>query len=511
MTTASQTRDSAVTPEGRASVRLTMAQAVVRYLQQQYSERDGQRQRLVPAIFGIFGHGNVAGLGQALVEHGADLPYYRPYNEQSMVHTAVGFAKAMQRRATFACTSSIGPGATNMITGAAVATINRLPVLLLPSDFYATRHQGPVLQQLEHPISLDVSVNDCFRPVSRFFDRITRPEQLLDSLPEAMRVLADPVETGAVTIALPQDIQAEAYDYPVQFFRERVWEIERTPPTPDAIANVVDLLREASRPFIVAGGGVQYSEAGRELHAFAEALGIPVGETSAGRGAMQEDSPLALGGVGATGNPAAGRVATDADLVLAVGTRLTDFTTGSRSLFQHSDVRFVGVNVCARDAYKLGAAPIVADAREALVTLRAAALAADLRPDPAYVAHVGQLRGDWRRQLETEVYVQTPGMRLRQAQCLGVVNRQARAGDVIVAAAGSPPGDVHQMWDATAGRTAHIEFGYSCMGYELPAAVGVRMAGATGEVYVFLGDGTYLLSPSELATAAQEGLKVTVL
>jgi 3D-(3,5/4)-trihydroxycyclohexane-1,2-dione acylhydrolase (decyclizing) len=491
--------------------RLTMAQAVVRYLQAQHSERDGERRRLIPAIFGIFGHGNVAGLGQALVECGSALPYYQPFNEQSMVHTAVGYAKATNRRATLACTSSIGPGATNMITGAALATINRLPVLLLPSDFYATRRQGPVLQQLEHPISLDVSVNDCFRPVSRFFDRIERPEQLLESLPEAMRVLTDPAETGAVTIALPQDIQAEAYDYPSHFLRERVWEIERRPPSPGAIRTAVELLRAAERPFIIAGGGVHYSEAWAELQAFAEAFGIPVGETLAGRGAMRADSPLVLAGVGVTGSPAAGEIAAQADLVLAIGTRLTDFATGSRSLFRHPDVRFVHVNVCARDAHKMGAHAIVADAREALAALSEGASEAGVEPTEGYLAEIVRARDGWRERLRTQVYVQTPGQKLRQAQCLGVVNEQAQAGDVIVAAAGSPPGDAHQMWDATGARQAHLEFGYSCMGYELPAALGVRMAGATGEIYVFIGDGTYMLNPSELATAWQESLKVTVL
>jgi 3D-(3,5/4)-trihydroxycyclohexane-1,2-dione acylhydrolase (decyclizing) len=492
------------------TTRMTMAQAVVRYLQHQYSERDGERRRLVPAIFGIFGHGNVAGLGQALLEHGGSLPYYQPFNEQSMVHTAAGYAKATNRRATLACTSSIGPGATNMVTGAALATINRLPVLLLPSDYYATRRQGPVLQQLEHPISSDVSVNDCFRPVSRFFDRIVRPEQLLESLPEAMRVLTDPVEAGTVTVALPQDIQAEAYDYPEHFFRERVWPIERRPATAASIEAALELLRGAERPFIVAGGGVHYSEAWAELQAFAESLGIPVGETFVGRGAMPDDSPLVLAGVGVTGSPAAARIAAEADLVIAVGTRLTDFSTGSRSLFQRPGVRFVGINVCGKDAYKLGAVPIVADAREALVALSRAAKDAGILPSESYVAEVAQARDEWRERLRTDVYVQTPGQKLRQAQCLGLLNEQARPGDVVIAAAGSAPGDVHQLWDATGGRGVHLEFGYSCMGYELPAGLGVRMTGATGEVYVFIGDGTYLMNPSELATAVQEGLKVTV-
>ncbi len=512
MSEATATEPSRTTTADRQeTVRLTMSQALVRYLVVQYSERDDERQRLIAAAFGIFGHGNVAGLGQALLEEGARLPFYQPFNEQSMVHTAAGFAKELNRRSTMACAASIGPGSTNMVTGAAMATINRLPVLLLASDYYATRRQGPVLQQLEHPSELDASVNDCFRPVSRFFDRITRPEQLLESLPEAMRILTDAAETGAVTLALPQDIQAEAFDYPESFFRERVWTIERRLPTSAAIQAAVTLLRDAKRPFIVAGGGVHYSEAWAELKALSESLGIPVGETFAGRGAVREDSPLSLGGVGATGNPAAGRLAAEADLVIALGTRLTDFTTGSRSLFQHPDVRFVGINVCGKDAIKLGAAAVVADAREALVALTNAALEAGVRPDEEYLEEIAEARESWREQLDTETYVQTPGMRLRQAQCIGLINREAKRGDVIIGAAGSVPGDLHQMWDTTGGRRAHLEFGYSCMGYELPAGLGVRMSGATGEVYVMVGDGTFLMNPSELATAVQEGLKVTVL
>ena len=344
-------------------VRLTIAQALVKYLQVQYSERDGKRRRFIPALFGIFGHGNVAGLGQALVENGQDLPYYQPFNEQSMVHTAAGFAKANARLATLACASSIGPGATNMITGAAVATINRLPVLLLPSDYYVTRHQGPVLQQLEHPISADVSVNDSFRPVSRFFDRISRPEQLLTALPEAMRVLTDPAETGAVTLALPQDTQAHCYDYPAFFFEERVWRVERRVPDSRRIEEAVALLKQAKQPVIIAGGGVHYSEAWDELQMFSESFGIPVGETFGGKGAIRKASTLLLGGHGVTGTPAAGKIVSQADLVISVGTRLTDFTTGSQSVFNHPEVKFININVCGHDAYKQGALPITADAR----------------------------------------------------------------------------------------------------------------------------------------------------
>jgi len=497
-----------------ATRHLTVAQAIVEYLQVQYSERDGQRRRLIPAIWGIFGHGNVAGLGQALVERGRDLPYHQPFNEQSMVHTAIGYAKANLRLATLACTSSIGPGATNMVTGAATATINRLPVLLLPSDYYATRHQGPVLQQLEHPVSADLSVNDCFRPVSRFFDRISRPEQLLTALPEAMRVLTDPVETGAVTIALPQDVQAHAYDFPASFLGERTWRIERRLPDPQRVREATELLGRAERPLIIAGGGVHYAEAWDELKAFAEAFGVPVVETFAGRGAVREPSPMALGGGGVTGTAAAGRITRDADLVIAVGTRLTDFTTGSQSAFQNPDVRFVDVNVAPHDAHKQGGLPIVADARLALTALTEAARAAGLRPRAAYLDEVRAARAAWDETLRTEVFVRRTGEAMSQGELIGAVNRAARPGDTTIAAAGGLPGDLQKLWDATGGRTLHMEFGYSCMGYELPAGLGVRMAmrqrGQEGEVYVLIGDGTYLMQPSELATALQEGLKVTV-
>ncbi len=490
------------------TIRLTMAQALVKYLQMQQSERDGETRRLIPALFGIFGHGNVAGIGQALFEYGQDLPYYQPCNEQSMVHTAIGFAKANLRRATFACSSSIGPGATNMITGAATATINRIPVLLLPSDYYATRHQGTVLQQLEHPVSADLSVNDCFRPVSRFFDRISRPEQLLTALPEAMRVLTDPAETGAVTLSLPQDIQAHAYDYPAHFFAARVWPIARRPPESRRIDEAIALIKTAKRPVIIAGGGVHYAEAGEALRAFAEACGIPVTETSGGKGAMTGESPLLLGGSGVNGTPAATQIVRDADLVIAIGTRLTDFTTGSQSTFQHPDVRFIAINVCAHDAYKEGALPIVADARETLVAL---AKAADgITTDTAYRTEIAATKEAWARQLRDEVYVQIPGEAMSQGQLIGMLNETARAGDTVIAAAGGAPGDLLKLWDTRGGKHCHLEFGFSCMGYELPAGIGVRMAQPEGEVYVLIGDGTYLMNPSELVTALQERLKVTV-
>lgn len=494
------------------TVRLTMAQAVVRYLAHQYSEMDGVERRFIPGIFGIFGHGNVAGLGQALGEDGgATMTFLQGHNEQSMVHTASGFAKAHRRLRTLACTSSIGPGATNMLTGAATATVNRLPVLLLPADYYVTRHQGPVLQQLQHPVSLDVSVNDAFRPLSRFFDRITRPEHLLTALPEAMRVLTDPVDTGACTISLPQDLQTHAYEYPAHFFKKKVWRIERPLPSPDRIAEVVELLREAKRPFIVAGGGVIYSQAEAELLALAEALGIPVGETAAGKGAMDYASPMAVGGAGVTGTAAAGRLMAQADLVIHIGSRMSDFSTGSHSAFQNPEVKFVGINVGGRDGHRLGAVPVRADAKLALAALREVALAAGLAPDAAYSAEVAREKRAWQETCEREGFVQHEGEILNQIQVLHALNEQAQPGDSVVVASGGPPGDIHQLWDTSDGRPTYIEYGFSCMGWEIPASLGVRMAqGEEGEVYCYIGDGTYLMQPSDLVTAMKEGLKVTI-
>ena len=492
------------------TIRLTMAQALVKYLQVQYSERDGKTRRLIPSIFGIFGHGNVAGLGQALSEYGQELPYRQPRNEQSMVHTALGFAKANNRLATLACTSSIGPGATNMVTGAATAATNRLPVLLLPSDYYATRYQGPVLQQLEHPVSADVSVNDCFRPVSRFFDRITRPEQLLTALPEAMRVLTDPADTGPVTLSLPQDVQAQAHEYPAHFFERRDWRVERRAPDSQRISEAAALLKASERPMIIAGGGVHYSEAWNELQTFSEKFGIPVSETSAGKGAIRDASPLLLGGQGVNGTPAAGKISSQADLVISIGGRLMDFTTGSQSAFNNPDVKFININVGNHDAYKQGGVPIIADAREALTALTAAAEAAGVQPHTAYVQEIAGLNREWRQQLENEVAQETPGEAMSQGQLVSLLNNEAQPGDTIIGAAGTPPGDLLKMWDATGGRSCHLEFGFSCMSYEIPAGLGVRMTQPDGEVYVFIGDGTYLMNPTELVTSMQDNLKLTL-
>ena len=494
----------------RERIRLTTAQALVKYLQVQYSERDDEKRRLIPAIFGIFGHGNVAGIGQALYEYGQDLPYYQPCNEQSMVHTASGFAKANLRKATLACTSSIGPGATNMVTGAATATVNRLPVLLLPSDHYATRHQDPVLQQLEHPLSGDVSVTDCFRPVSRFFDRISRPEQLLTALPEAMRVLTDPADTGAVTLALPQDIQAHAWNYPTHLFEERVWRIERRLPDPRRIEEAVALIKASQRPLIIGGGGVHYSEAWGELESVSGSFGMPVAETFAGKGAIRNGSGLLLGGQGLTGTPAARKIAAEADLVICIGTRLSDFATGSHSVFQDPEVKFISINVCSRDAHKQGALPVTADAREALNALLGEGKKVAVCPRAGYVQEIGLVKKEWEAQVKEEVYRQFPGEAMSQGQVIGVMNEEARSGDTIVAAAGCPPGDLLKLWDASGGRHCHLEFGYSCMGYEIPAGLGVRMAHREGEVLVYVGDGTYLMNPTELVTAMQESLKITV-
>ncbi len=493
---------------GSSTVRLTTAQALVRFLATQWSERDGERQRLIPGVFGIFGHGNVCGLGEALATGDDDLPFYQPKNEQSMVHTAIGYAKATRRMATLACTASIGPGSTNMITGAATATTNRLPVLLFPSDTFANRRQGPVLQQLEHPIEADTSVNDCFRPISRFFDRIARPEQLLTALPEAMRVLLDPAETGAVTISLHQDVQGEAYEYPLSFFEPRTWRIERRPPAHSELAAAVDLLRAAERPLVIAGGGVRYSAAEKSLLAFVEKLGVPVCETSAGKGALPE-SEFLLGGVGVNGTKAANEIAAGADLVICIGTRLSDFTTASHSLFQNPGVRFLAINVCAADAYKLGAQPIIADARAALEALLEAC-EENCATEDSYRDEVRRVRQGWLGELESDLQPRDDEA-LSQGQLFRCLNEAAREGDWIVAAAGSPPGDLLKMLDCDKGTQTHIEFGYSCMGHEIPAALGIRMARPeAGEIYAVIGDGTYLMAPSELATAVQERLKVTV-
>jgi len=506
--------------------RLTVAQAVVTYLSRQHSVADGQRRRLIPATLGIFGHGNVAGLGQALDQLSDVMPFIQGRNEQALVHAATAFAKHCRRHATLAVTSSIGPGALNMVTGAALATVNRLPVLLLPGDTYATRHQGPVLQQLQHPLEADVTVNDAFRPVCRFFDRITRPEQLLTALPAAMRVLTDPADTGAVVLSLPQDIQSHAYDWPAGFFAERDWVIRRPQPDRDEVAAVLALLAEAAKPLIIAGGGVIYSGATAELERLAGTAGIPVLETFAGKGAVQQRAWWQIGGIGLEGTPAANTLAREADLVLTVGARLTDFATASHSLFANPGVRFASVNVNPRDADRLGATGIIADARQGLAALADGAAQAGLRAPAAWRARAEQVSGEWAAaraaaldpdrefnpaQAGPDVVAGTDAV-LTQGQLIGVLQEHARPGDVVIAAAGGPPGDLLKVWDATGGRHCHLEFGFSCMGYEIPAAIGVRLAepDPAARVISFLGDGTFLLAPTELVTAAAEGLAVTI-
>jgi 3D-(3,5/4)-trihydroxycyclohexane-1,2-dione acylhydrolase (decyclizing) len=482
--------------------RLTTAQALVAFLRAQWTERDGERRRAIPAMFGIFGHGNVCSLSEALADPEAGLPFHQPKHEQAMVHTAAGFAKATRRLSTLACTASIGPGATNLVTGAATATTNRLPVLLLPADTFAGREPGPVLQQLQHPCAGDVTVNDCLRPVSRYFDRIARPEQLLDALPAAMRVLFDPATAGAVTIALHQDALGEAHDFPAAFLAPRVWRVPRRPPEPEAIREAAAVLRRARRPLVIAGGGVRHSAAEDALAALAERWGLPVAETSAGKGSLT--GPACVGGIGVNGTGAANELAAAADAVLCIGTRLSDFTTASRSLFAAPDVRFVAINVDVGDAHAIGALPVLADARAALEALTAEADAPAARPDVAAATE------RWNAAVERDL-APVEGERMTQGHVYRALNRACRAGDWVVAAAGSPPGDLLKLWEVPSGSSAHIEFAFSCMGHELPAALGIRMAEPdAGEVFAVIGDGTYLMAPTELVTAAQEGLKVTV-
>ncbi|MEX2542142.1 MAG: 3D-(3,5/4)-trihydroxycyclohexane-1,2-dione acylhydrolase (decyclizing) [Trueperaceae bacterium] len=492
--------------------RLTVGQAIVRFLAAQYSERDGVEQRLIPGCWAILGHGNVTGLGQALQElgHEAGLPTYRPQNEQGMVHAAAAFAKHKDRLATFACTASIGPGSTNMLTAAAGATINRLPVLLFPSDYFANRIPDPVLQQLEHPSEHDVSVNDAFRPVSRFFTRISRPDQLLSALPEAMRVLTDPVETGAVTVALPEDVQTEAYDWPAEFFERRVWRVRRPVPEPEPLARAARLLQQSRRPLIVAGGGVIYSGAGAELAALAADYDIPVCETQAGKGALAWDHPMNAGPVGANGGLAANRLASSADLVLAVGTRLGDFATASKTAFQDPAVHFVSLNVAPADAHKLRSVALVADARRGLEALHEFLAAADYQGTAAeYRERVSELNGEWRRAVDDLRVVRDP-QRLAQSEVMGIVNDAVGGHASVVCAAGSMPGDLLKLWRPEDPKAYHLEYGFSCMGYEIPAGLGIKLAEPEREVVVFIGDGTYLMLNSEIVTAVAEGLRFTV-
>jgi 3D-(3,5/4)-trihydroxycyclohexane-1,2-dione acylhydrolase (decyclizing) len=487
-------------------MRLTVAQAVVTFLANQWTERDGVERRSIAGMFGIFGHGNVAGVGQALLQAqrtgSADLPYHLARNEQAMVHAAVGYARMTNRLSAMACTASIGPGSTNMLTGAALATVNRIPVLMLPSDVFATRVASPVLQELEDPRSADVSVNDAFRPLSRFFDRVWRPEQLPSALLGAMRVLTDPAETGAVTVCLPQDVQAEAFDFPDSLFAKRVWHVGRPVPEPAALARAAGVIRSARRPLIVAGGGVVYAEASAELDAFARSTGIPVADTQAGKGAVSWDHPNSVGGVGSTGTPVANRLAREADVIIGVGTRYSDFTTASRTAFQHPDVRFVNLNVAAFDAAKEAATPLVADAREGL---RALTAEITRKWDVSYADDVAA----WQREVE-HAYHLGHGPLPAQSEVIGAVNDAVGERDVVVQAAGSMPGDLQLLWRARDPKQYHVEYGYSCMGFEIAGALGIKMADPSREVFALVGDGSYLMMSQEIVTAVSEGVKLVV-
>jgi 3D-(3,5/4)-trihydroxycyclohexane-1,2-dione acylhydrolase (decyclizing) len=513
-----------VTPNYGETVRLTVAQAVVKYIAAQYSVSDGVRKRFIPAAMGIFGHGNVAGLGQALDQLSDELPFVQGRNEQALGHAATAFAKHTRRTQAIAVTASIGPGALNLVTAAGTATVNRIPLLLLPGDTYATRRQGPVLQQLENPSAPDLTVNDAFRPVARFFDRINRPEQLLYSLPKAFRVLANPVETGAVVISLPQDVQSHAFDFPKSFFEPHDWKIRRPEPSLDEVAEVAAAIKQAKNPLIIAGGGIIYSNATAELEALADATGIPVTETFGGKGAVQKKADWAAWGIGLEGSPETNKLANKADLIIHVGTRLTDFATASQSIFQNPNVKFVSINVSEFDGIKQGATTIVADAKLALAALTKAV--AGYKVPAEWTQEVIEKNAVWVKARNAALDVnytfdkstldpafsEDTDATITQGQLLGVLQNHSRSGDVIIAGAGGPPGDIQKVWDATEGRFAHLEFGFSCMGYELPAAIGVRLANPdpANRITTFIGDGTWTMAPTELVTAAQERLPLTI-
>ncbi len=484
-----------------------MAQAVITFLKNQYVERDGVEQPFFAGCFGIFGHGNVAGVGQALQEN-TDFRYYQTRNEQAMVHTAAAYAKMKNRLATFACTTSIGPGATNMITAAAGATINRLPVLLLPGDIFARRNVAPVLQQLESEHSQDFSVNDCFKPISRYWDRINRPDQIITALPEAMRVLTSPVDTGAVTLSLPQDVQAEAFDYPTALFEKRVWRVGRNRPDRGSVGQAAEWIRNAKKPLIVAGGGVIYSEATETLRQFVEQTGIPVGETMAGKGSLRYDHPLCAGAVGATGTLAANRLAKDADLIIGIGTRYSDFTTASKTAFQNPNVRFININVAEFDAYKHNALPLVGDAKVTLEELAQAL--SDYHVADEYKANAKTLHDEWETEVQ-RIYDIRHEPLVSQGELIGAVNDLGDPEAVMVCAAGSLPGDLHKLWRSRHPKQYHLEYGYSCMGYEIAGGLGVKMADPDREVYVMVGDGSFLMLSADIVTSVQEGYKLTII
>lgn len=487
--------------------RLTTAQAIIQFLLHQHVERDGKRQPFFAGCLGIFGHGCIAGIGQALQQY-PEFRYYMTKNEQASVHIAAAFAKMSNRLRAFACVSSIGPGATNMVTGAALATINRLPVLLLPGDIFARRNVAPVLQQLEQPYSQDLSVNDAFKPVSKYWDRINRADQIICALPEVMRVLTSPAETGAVTLALPQDVQTETFDYPVELFEDRVWYLPRPVPVPALLDRAVELIRASKKPLIVAGGGVLYSEAREALAKFAADTGIPVGETQAGKGSLPYDHPQNLGAIGVTGTFGANIVAREADLVIGIGTRYSDFTTASKTAFQHPKVRFININVAEFDAFKHAALPVVADARAALETFGKALRGWQV--SAGYRKRGEKFNRDWDAEVSRIYAAKGDQPPISQGAVIGAVNDAARPQDVVLCAAGSLPGDLHKLWRTREPNTYHLEYGYSCMGYEIAGGLGAKMAAPEREVYVMVGDGSWLMMSSELVTSVQEGRKLIV-
>jgi len=486
--------------------RLTVAQAVVEYIQQQYVMRDGVSQPFFAGCLGIFGHGNVAGIGQALQQN-TSFKYILTRNEQASVHIAMAYAKMKNRMGAWVCTSSIGPGATNMVTGAACATINRLPVLIIPGDIFACRNVAPVLQQLESPASQDVSVNDCFKPVSKFWDRINRPEQLITALPEVMRVLTSPAETGAVTLSIPQDVQAEAFNFPLSLFQKKVWKIARIRPDISLLNEAADLIRKSKKPMIIAGGGVIYAEATEILKSFVETVGIPVAETFAGKGSLPYDHPLNLGAVGATGTPGANKISADADVVIGIGTRYSDFTTASKTAFQHPDVQFININVAEFDSFKQGALPLTADAKVCLKEL--SQLLMGFHTETGYQEEVKKLNAEWDNYVSS-VYEVKGELPVSQVEVVGAVNGFSGAKDVLLCAAGSLPGDLHKLWRTRDPKGFHLEYGYSTMGYECAAGMGAKMACPDREIWVMVGDGNYLMMNNEIVTAIQEGIKYNI-
>jgi 3D-(3,5/4)-trihydroxycyclohexane-1,2-dione acylhydrolase (decyclizing) len=486
--------------------RLTVAQATFHYLKNQHVQRDGVEHEFFAGCFGIFGHGNVAGLGQALHQI-PEFPYYQCRNEQAMVHTAVAYTKVKNRLGVFACTTSIGPGATNMVTGAALATVNRLPVLLLPGDIFARRNVAPVLQQTEMPYSQDIGANDAFKPVSRYWDRINRAEQLITSLPEVMRVLISQGDTGAVTLAMPQDVQAEAFDFPAEMFEKKVWSIARPRPDRELLAKAVSWIRESKRPMIISGGGTIYSEATDQLRSLVERTGIPVAETMAGKGALRYDDPCCLGAAGVTGTEGSNVMAEEADLVIGIGTRYSDFTTNSKSAWQDPNVRFININITDFDAFKHGALPLVGDARAVLEELDQAL--ADYAVEDSHRSRAANFNAKWDATVSA-VYNLNHGVPVSQGEVIGAVNDASEERDIVLCAAGSLPGDLHKLWRTRDPKGYHLEYGYSCMGYEIAGGLGAKMADPSREIYVMVGDGSYLMMAQELITCIQEGVKLTV-